>query len=64
VQEFEIIRENMGILPYNYTKIASKLDKTMQRWAKMFPEPRLMDFYTRKKKKGPAVGGCNCDPHV
>jgi hypothetical protein len=50
VQDYESIRENMGILPYNYHKIASKLDKTLQRWAKMFPEPRLADLYLPKQK--------------
>jgi hypothetical protein len=50
VQDFETIRENMGTLPYNYSKIASKLEKTLQRWAKMFPEPRLADFYFPQQK--------------
>jgi hypothetical protein len=50
VPDLETIRENMGILPYNYKKIASKLEKTLQRWAKMFPKPRFVDFYFPQQK--------------
>jgi hypothetical protein len=50
VQDFETIRENMGILPYDYNKIAAKLEKTLQRWAKMFPEPRFANFYFPQQK--------------
>jgi hypothetical protein len=50
VQDFKTIRENMGILPYNYGKIACKLEKTLQRWAKLFPKPRFADIYLPRQE--------------